>query len=105
MWASLPSLPSPWPGHGIKSADASSPTTRRIGVFSKNNHFTTMTSKKNFFVKTDDQKEALKKTLSDFGTQQLSFLDAIIGGDVPTLPGFLKVDPPYAESTKYVQIY
>lgn len=71
----------------------------------KNNHSITMTSKKNFFVKTDDQKEALKKTLSDFGTQQLSFLDAIIGGDVPTLPGFLKVDPPYAESTKYVQIY
>jgi hypothetical protein len=50
--------------------------------------------KKNHFVSGQEQREALKKSIDGFGKQELSILDAIEGGYVPT-----GSHVPYAEST------
>ena len=49
---------------------------------------------KNFFVKDAKQAKALEKSVENFGKQEISFLDNVVGGKVPTGGHY-----PYAEST------
>ncbi|MEL6626336.1 MAG: hypothetical protein AAFQ83_11740 [Bacteroidota bacterium] len=51
---------------------------------------------KNFFVKNDEQAKALEKSVESFGKQEISFLDNVVGGKVPTGGHY-----PYAQSTFY----
>ncbi|MEL6699610.1 MAG: hypothetical protein AAFP89_25450 [Bacteroidota bacterium] len=51
---------------------------------------------KNFFVKNEAQAQALKESVENFGKQEISFLDNVIGGTVATGGHY-----PYARSTFY----
>lgn len=55
-----------------------------------------MKNKKNFFIKSEDQKNDLEGMVKDFGAEKVSFLDAVVGGEKPTSPQYIEV---YSEST------
>ncbi len=49
---------------------------------------------KSFFVKSEKQKEQIEQALDSFGSHEVSYLDALVGGRIPTGDHY-----PYAEST------
>jgi hypothetical protein len=56
---------------------------------------------KNFFPKSQEQRDSLQEIAKEFGADKVSFLDAVVGGAKPTSPQYIEV---YAEST-YVRRY